>query len=229
MMRSVAHKVNRGHVWLFLLIAVGLFAIACSQTEPFQGTTLTPGQEATPFDLIDQFGQPVSFSDFDDSVVVLTFLYTNCPDVCPITTSQLRDAHEMLGEDADNVSFVAISIDPERDTIDELHRFSDHWEMTDNWSYLVGDEDTLRPIWESYYIDPTIIQNREEEPPNSQPPTPVPSAGGVRGLQQDILQRYLIIHSAPVYIIDRNGVMRVVFTLPFDTEALVHDVRQLIG
>lgn len=228
-MSAIANKMNRRSGWLLLIIALGIFAVACSQPEPFQGTTLTSGQRATPFDLVDQFGQPVSFSDFDDSVVVLTFLYTNCPDVCPITTSQLRDAHEMLGEDAEYVSFLAISIDPERDTIGELHRFSEHWEMTENWSYVVGDEYTLRPIWESYYIDPAIIQDRDAEPPEPQPSTPVPSASGVRGLQQDILQRYLIIHSAPVYIIDRNGVMRVVFTLPFETEALVHDVRQLIG
>jgi hypothetical protein len=56
----------------------------------------------------------------------------------------------------------------------------------------------------------------------------IPERGGVSALRQEILERFLIIHSSPVYLIDRERKMRAVFTLPFNTEDLVHDVRFLL-
>ena len=212
-------------------IGLSLFVMtlaACSSgTLPFEGTELTAKNQATSFQLADQFGQTVSLEDFQGKVVLLTFLYTNCPDVCPITTSQLREAHALLGEDADKVAIVAVSVDPERDTVASAHRFSERWNMTDNWSYLVGTEDELRPIWKAYFIDPAVNDRdnaNSEEPQESTPQAP--SIGGVDALIQ---ASYLVIHSAPIYIIDKDGIMQSLFTLPFETESLMHDVMLLLG
>ena len=199
---------------------LAIASVACSSSEEFKGTELRPPQPAAPFELQNQFGRQVNLSDYAGKVTVLTFLYTNCPNVCPIVTSQLRDTHEMLG--AADVAFVAISVDPERDTVQEAHAYSDKWKMTHNWDFLVEDRERLAPIWEAYYIDPANDDHSQGSGASSV------KTGGVTGLQQDIVDRYLVIHTTPVYLIDAEGMRRVVFTPPFDTEDLAHDIRLLI-
>ena len=133
-----------------------LLATACSQATSqaasFEGTELDPVRAATGFQLHDQFENRVSFSDLVGKVVILTFLYTNCPDICPVITETLKRAHTQLGDDADEVRMVAVSVDPERDTVEQAHRYSERSGMLDTWAFLVGTEDELTPIWSAYYI-----------------------------------------------------------------------------
>lgn len=209
------------------LLALGL--VACSTPEPlaFLGTELRSGDEATGFELRNHFGQQVSLSDYEGKVVLLAFLYTSCPDICPLTTGLIRDAHQLLGDDVEDVAFVAVSVDPERDTVEAAHAYSEEWQMTHNWDFLTGERDQLAPIWKAYYIDPTL----DERSPGGAPHAA--EAGhsegdGVGALRQNILDDYLVSHSAPVYLIDREGIMRVLFTLPFEAEALAHDIQLLL-
>ena len=213
-----------------ILLAIVLTGCSSSPVE-FLGTELTSASPATPFELTDQFGQTARLSDYEGKVVLLTFLYTNCPDICPVVTSQLRDAHEMLGSVADEVVFVAISVDPERDSVEAARAFSESWEMTDNWVFLVGDEEELSPIWKAYYLDPAINAQSREDADTHAEDVRIQSTrrGGVSALRQDIESRYLVIHSTPVYLIDREGIMRVVSTPPLDIDSLVHDIKLLVN
>ena len=216
-----------------ILLAIVLTGCSSSPVE-FLGTELTSASPATPFELTDQFGQTARLSDYEGKVVLLTFLYTNCPDICPVVTSQLRDAHEMLGSVADEVVFVAISVDPERDSVEAARAFSESWEMTDNWVFLVGDEEELSPIWKAYYLDPAInSQSREaadgDHAHTEDADTQTTHHDETSGLGQDIESRYLVIHSTPVYLIDREGIMRVVSTPPLDIESLIHDIKLLVN
>ena len=213
-----------------ILLAIVLTGCSSSPVE-FLGTELTSASPATPFELTDQFGQTARLSDYEGKVVLLTFLYTNCPDICPVVTSQLRDAHEMLGSVADEVVFVAISVDPERDSVEAARAFSESWEMTDNWVFLVGDEEELSPIWKAYYLDPAINAQSREDADTHAEDVRIQSTrrGGVSALRQDIESRYLVIHSTPVYLIDRKGIMRVVSTPPLDIESLIHDIKLLVN
>ena len=72
------------------LLVLALLATACSGSESFRGTALDTPDTAPPFQLRDQFGQAVSLSDYLGKPVVLTFLYTSCPDICPIVTETLH-------------------------------------------------------------------------------------------------------------------------------------------
>ncbi|MCH7745569.1 MAG: SCO family protein [Chloroflexi bacterium] len=207
--------------WLAGLISLGvvllviIFISRSSPPEEFLGTELTSASPATPFELTDQFGQTVSLSDYKGKVTLLTFLYTNCPDVCPVVTSQLRTAREMLGSIADEVAFVAISLDPERDSVEAARAFSDSWDMTGKWAFLVGDEEELSPIWKAYYVDPAInAQSHDDEDAHAE------------GASE---HQFLVIHSTPVYLIDREGIMRVVSTPPLDIDSLVHDIKLLVN
>ena len=125
---------------------------------------MDPPRAAPDFSLHDQHGRPVSLDTYDGDVTVVTFLYTYCPDVCPAVTSHLRDVQGSLGEDASRVDFVAISVDPERDTVERAREYLDAWSLDQRWAFLVGTEDELSGVWSSYFVDPTQIEWERGEP-----------------------------------------------------------------
>lgn len=186
-----------------LILSLGL--PACSGPKSFEGTVLSSNSPAAPIELHNQFGEPFSLADHQGQVVVLTFLYTNCPDVCPLTTSKLREAYEMLGDNVEDVEIAVVSVDPERDTVEAALEFSERWDMAQAWDFLVGDRERLSQVWSAYYVAATVRKDANS------------TAEG-----------HLLDHSAPVYLIDRDGLMRVVFTFPFTAESLAHDVRLLL-
>ena len=208
---------------LFVGLLLALSATACSSPAQFEGTVLSSADPATPFELTNQFGRDVALSDYAGRVTVLTFLYTNCPDVCPIVTAQLRDALELLGDDAGEVAFAAVSVDPRRDTVAEALAFSEKWRMTDSWDFLVADEETLSSVWKAYHLDPVVDDEARDAHGEKQG-----QRAGVKASREETARRSLVIHLAPVYIIDRQGRLRALFTLPFEPESLVHDVRLLL-
>ncbi len=207
-------------------LALAVLLIACSRPGPSEGTIFEDPEPAPGFSLVDQFGDPVDLASFRGRVALLTFLYTACPDICPVVTAHLRDAHEMLGGDAQEVAIIAVSIDPERDSVEQAYDYSERWRMADKWSFLVGEEADLGPVWAAYYVDPAKVgpaAARETPHDESEP------SGGVTALAKDIAaDAYTVDHSAPVYLIDRQGLLRGLHTLPFDPEALVKDIRALL-
>ena len=122
----------------------------------FSGTALSEDAPAPDFVLTDQFGDSVSLSQMRGRAVALSFLFTSCPDVCPIVTTQLKRLYDELGADADSVEFVSVSVDPERDDPLAAMRYLERWEVADEWRYLTGPRADLAPIWEAYYISPVI-------------------------------------------------------------------------
>ena len=88
---------------------------ACSGNSTMFGTILTGKTAAPDFQLTNQFNQSVSSSDYFGNVVVVTFLYTDCSDICPILVNHLKDIRQELAGDADKVKFVVISVDPLHD------------------------------------------------------------------------------------------------------------------
>ena len=203
-----------------------LAVVACAGPEQFEGTELRSANPAAPFQLENQFGNRVSLSDHTGQVVVLTFLYTSCPDICPLTTSHLRDADRILGEN-DDVEFMAVSVDAERDSVEAAHNYLEKWGKVDEWQFLVGDQAELSPVWRAYFIDPAPDAHSEGDEDDGHDGDDGPSEGA-GGLEQEIVDAYLVSHAAPVYLIDREGIMRVVFTLPFEPEAVAHDIRLLL-
>ncbi|HEY5005698.1 MAG TPA: SCO family protein, partial [Ktedonobacteraceae bacterium] len=124
---------------------------AVANTPSLQGTDL--GNSPAPnFSLTDQFGKQISLAEFKGKPVVLTFLYTNCPDQCPLTAEKLHATLQELGNAAPNVGVLAVSTDPARDTTSAAMKFSQSHRMVDYWHYLVGPKSKLAPIWSAYSI-----------------------------------------------------------------------------
>ena len=120
---------NKNYFSLLIAAGVVLFAAALFVTgvlggrAPLTGTDLGK-QPAPDFVLTDHRGQPVRLSDFRGKAVVLSFIYTACPDVCPFLAENLRTAYEILPEEArDDVALVAVTLDPARDTQQALQHF----------------------------------------------------------------------------------------------------------
>lgn len=127
------------------------FLTACAP-ERLVGTDL--GAQPSPdFTLTDaRSGSAVSLSSLRGSVVALTFLYTKCPDTCPLTAEHFRSAQERLAADAERVRFVAVSVDPLGDTPAAVRDFSASHRLDRNWHYLIGPEGALRNVWSAYGI-----------------------------------------------------------------------------
>ena len=212
---------------LALLLMVG---VGCSSAIEFEGTSLDPPEPAPDFVLQDQFGDVVSLSDFKGSVVILTFLYTSCPDVCPLTTEALRRAYAELGPEAQGVELLAVSVDPKRDTVEAANAYSKERDMLDKWRFLVGTEEELAPVWVDYYVGPVQAPSNGSEGHHSAGiETAIASTPGVKGFQDDVRERYNVSHQAPVYLIDQKGRRRAVITsLLLDPSPLLHDIRLLL-
>jgi protein SCO1/2 len=143
---------------LFLMLIVVIVACAPSAVR-LSGTEL-PSKDAPDFTLTDGLtGETVTLASLRGNVVAIAFLYTRCPDVCPLTAAQFRASQTMLGADASRVRFIAVSVDPEGDTPAAVRAFSASHDLKANWLYLIGPRPVLAKVWASYgvgsFADPT--------------------------------------------------------------------------
>jgi len=163
------------------------------------GTQFTP-TAAPDFTLTDGItGKAVTLSSQRGKVVVLSFLYTHCPDVCPLTAERFRQAQQKLTDaERDRTVFVAISVDPRQDTPEAVQGFARDHGLGQNFLFLVGGQAQLQPVWSAYGI-------RIETDP---------AATGVG-------------HSDAIYLLDRKGQARVLVHSDVTAEALAGDVKVL--
>ena len=91
-------------------------------------------------------GRKVRFFDdvIKDKVVVINFIYTSCPDSCPMETARLLEVQRILGDRVGkDVFFYSITIDPENDTQPVLEAFADNWGIPEGWKFLTGNADDI--------------------------------------------------------------------------------------
>lgn len=109
------------------------------------------------------FGEEVDFAELPKRARLIEFMYTRCPDVCPITTLEMAKLKSQLEEEGiwgDKVEFITITIDPERDTTEILRDYANRFEIEsdeDGWLFLRGSEEATRKIADNFnfaYRDP---------------------------------------------------------------------------
>jgi protein SCO1/2 len=112
-----------------------------------------PGTLAPDFTLTDgPTGEVVTLSSLHGRVVLITFLYTSCPDVCPLTAETIRNARDRLGDLADKVAFIAVSVDPIGDTPSATRRFVQEHRLESTLRYLIGSKAALSRVWQAYGV-----------------------------------------------------------------------------
>ena len=127
------------------------------------GTEYRDPPDAPDFTLFDQNGDIFRFSDHDGKVIVVAFVYTACPDICLIISSNLDYVEENLGDHSDEVVLVSVTIDPARDTIRHLSEWTE--QRGYDWFHLTGPVSELQEIYRSWNV---IVDN--EHIAASQPP-----------------------------------------------------------
>ena len=153
------------------------------------------------FSLTGPEGKTVSLEDFRNKVVLIYFGYTFCPDVCPVTLSNLKLLMLSLQEKAEDVQVIFISIDPERDTYQKLKDYVPYFHPT--FIGLTGSEADLASVAKKYQ---TFYLKQKVE-----------SEAG-----------YLMAHTDVVILVDQNGRFRGRYKSKYDLDKLTTDIRWLL-
>ena len=206
----IASRLSVVTLALLVVLIVALYSLHNNTSAPaatapgiedsgLQGTDLD-STLAPDFRLEDQFGKPVSLSQFKGHPTVVTFLYTHCPDVCPLVADKLHTVVQSLGKDAPHVAMLAVSMDPKGDTVSAALNFSRVHKLVNSWHFLVGTLNQLAPVWSNYTVDAQAAT----------------SAGTV-------------VHSTFVYVIDKEGRERVLLDNDFTPAQLTSDLKILLA
>jgi protein SCO1/2 len=170
-----------------------------SSMPDYDGAVANPPKPAPKLRLEDSNGERFDLSRHRGKVVLVTWLYVKCPDICPLIVSNLKVAQSKLGAKAKELKIVAVSTDPERDKPAAVNKFLAARGMEDRMQYLVGDEDELGQTWETW----GIVAERAAANPE------------------------LIEHSSPIYGISASGKITTLYPANFKPDQIVHDVPLL--
>ena len=202
---------------LFPLLLV-MLASACAVPVKLVGTVIPHPSPAPDFTLTDQRGAPFHMADTKGRVVVMTFIYTHCTDLCPFITLKVKGARALLGKDSDKAVFVAVTTDPERDTQGVIDAYSTAAGLSDGWFFLTGSLAAVKDVWFNYGVGVDIEKKPSDEPPpkaGAQSDAPEPTQGlsptevGLAHTIEDAFGGgYDVSHSTPFWIIDRQGRIR---------------------
>jgi protein SCO1 len=202
----------KSRYFFFLGIGVALVVTALvgtlyfRQSYTYQGSLINPPAPAPEIELVDQHGEPFKLSEREDEdgrrkVAMIFFGYVHCPDVCPVTLSEYRQVKASLGEKAEAVDFIFVTVDPERDTQDILGKHLANFDP--QFIGLTGSRPALEKVWADYGV--FVYQHEPTE------------AGG-----------YLVDHTARVYVVDRNGDLRLTYLFGSGAEMMAEDMWHLV-
>ena len=167
-------------------VAVALAAILSWTVGSLAQTDAEPATEnRAPFSLVDQTGQAVTDRDFTGSFMLILFGYTHCPDICPTDLVVLGEAVDLLGEAADAVQPIFITIDPARDTVEVMADYVKHFHP--RLVGLTGTQDQISQIGKRYGVE--AIKYRVEDE---------------TGEPQDA-DDYYMDHTGAIYLIGPDG------------------------
>jgi len=192
------------------ILTVLLLLAACrSDGEALPGRELDR-ESAPPFHLRDENGNPVSLEAIKGRPAVISFLYTDCPDVCPVIGQRIGQALQSLGKDAERVTFLAVSTDPDGDTPEKAAAFLARHGLTGaNRHFLLGDADQLSPVWLAYGVGAVPIMTAQRQPGE-------PAQFGRVG------------HTDATYLIDREGRKRTLLRGDATAEDYARGLRLLL-
>ena len=186
----------------FLGCLLVLLLLACSPDKPrFQSIDLTGADYAKGFSLPDPKGQTRSLADFKGKVVMVFFGFTQCPDFCPTTMSEMAQVKHNLGAQGDKLQAIFISLDPERDTPELLQTYMGNFDPS--FVALIPSLAELPALAKDFKIYYKKVEGAK--PAN-----------------------YTLDHSAGTYIFDTEGRLRLYARYGQDVAALTADVEQLL-
>jgi protein SCO1 len=161
----------------------------------FQGTAVPP-TAAPPIALRDAWGRPVTLERGRWTLV--TFIYTHCPDVCPLITSNLNQALRLVGAGKRKVGVLAVSVDPKGDTPAAVRAYVKRMHLVPQFRFALGTRPQLHTVWARYHV-------------------------AAVGRSADVVD-----HVAYSVLVDPQGKERVIYDAQVKTAEVVHDLRVLL-
>jgi protein SCO1/2 len=184
----------------YSLAALVLLAAACGDGAPkFRSTDITGAQFGKTLELTDHTGRARRLEDFRGKAVVLFFGFTHCPDVCPTTLADTAQALKTLGGEAERVQVVMVTVDPERDTQDDLAKYVSAFDP--RFLGLRGDLAATQRAAKEFKI---YFEKRKSG------------------------EGYSVDHSGQSYVIDPQGRLRLMVRPERIAEDLAPDLRTLL-
>lgn len=173
-----------------------------SAEKKFHSADISEADFGTDFSLIDHSGKARTLADFRGKAVVMFFGYTHCPDVCPTTLSDVAQAFNLLGKDANRVQVLFVTVDPERDTQALLADYVPAFNPA--FLGLYGDAAATLKVARDFRI---FYQKNQGK--NS--------------------QHYNIDHTAGSFVFDPTGKLRLFMSYGVKAESIAHDLQSLLA
>jgi protein SCO1/2 len=191
--------------YLIFSAIIFLFLISCREELP-----LDKDLTKKSYELINQDSVKVSFPRvIKDKITVMGFIYTHCPDICPMTTHNMKLTEKKLKEEGiDDVFFTAISFDPERDSPGVLKKFAEIRDINfKNWVLLTGEKSVVTDLLKRF--DVKAIKTDEITEENGE-------------------QSYSMMHTDRISLIDGNGILRKNYKgSTLNIEEIINDIKSL--
>ena len=191
--------------YLIFSTIILLFFISCREKLP-----LDKDLTKKSYELINQDSITVSFPEIiKNKITVIGFIYTHCPDICPMTTHNMQLTEKKLKEEGiDDVMFTAISFDPERDSPEVLKKFAEIRDIDfKNWVLLTGDKNIVTDLLRRF--DVKAIKTDEFTDDEGE-------------------QVYSMMHTDRISLIDENGILRKNYKgSTLNIEEIINDIKTL--
>ena len=162
------------------------------------------------YELINQDSLKVSFPEvIKGKITVIGFIYTHCPDICPMTTHNIQLTEKKLKEEGiDNVMFAAISFDPDRDSPEVLKKFAEIRDIDfKNWILLTGELPVITDLLRRF--DVKAVRTDEYTDDEGE-------------------QVYSMMHTDRISLIDENGFLRKNYKgSTLNIEEIINDIKSL--
>ncbi len=183
----------------FFFFLCALFLVACSPAPAFKSTDISGVDWGSgDFELTAHTGKPAKAADFRGKVTIMFFGFTHCPDVCPPTMAKLVVLMKRLGDDAQRVQVLFVTVDPENDTVKQLAGFVPQFHPS--FIGLTGSDKEIAAVASEYKVA------YGKNPKNTA----------------------LVDHSTGILIKDAKGKLRLLVKNDVPVEDLEHDVRVLL-
>lgn len=189
-----------------LLIAAAIVLMATSGCDRLSVKDSFDGKK---FSLIDQFDEEIQFPDsYTGKVMLVGYVYTHCPDICPLITYNMRDVQRELADEED-LLIVSVSFDPDRDSPEILYQYAENYRLNqENWRLLTGEKSNVDGLLEKLQISTVKTPTRFDE--NE---TPI----------------YFIDHTDRVTLIDKEGNIRNHYNgSELNKDKVIEDIRRLL-
>ncbi|WP_312511323.1 SCO family protein [Massilia sp.] len=188
-----------------LVAALAVFGAGCDKLKDkppaFHNTDVTGVDYAKGFTLTDHTGKQRTLQDFRGKLVVMFFGYTQCPDVCPTTMSEMAAVMKELGPSADDVQVLFVTVDPERDTQELLSHYVPAFDK--RFIGLYGNAEQTAKVAKEFKV---FYAKQPGADPGS----------------------YTVDHTAGSFVFDRQGQLRLFIRHNQGPAIIAHDLRQLL-